>query len=60
VLRVIEENPLQVLRHVDRVYLFQGGVVQRELAASELLADESLQAVFFGATTDAVEDARRA
>jgi hypothetical protein len=41
------------------VYLFQGGVVQRELAASELLADESLQAVFFGATTDAVEDARR-
>jgi branched-chain amino acid transport system ATP-binding protein len=60
VLWVIEENPLQVLRHVDRVYLFQGGVVQRELAASELLADESLQAVFFGATTDAVEDARRA
>jgi branched-chain amino acid transport system ATP-binding protein len=51
VLWVVEENPLQVLEYVDRVYLLQGGVIERELAASELLADESLQDLFFGTQT---------
>ena len=49
VLWVIEESPLQILGHVDRVYILQAGAIERELPAAELLHDEALQAVFFGA-----------
>jgi ABC-type branched-subunit amino acid transport system ATPase component len=52
---VIEENPLQVLEYVDRVYLLQAGVIERELAARELLADESLRELFFGADGETAE-----
>jgi ABC-type branched-subunit amino acid transport system ATPase component len=52
VLWVVEENPLQVLEHVDRVYMMQAGVVERELAAEELLGDQTLQELFFGVHTD--------
>jgi branched-chain amino acid transport system ATP-binding protein len=52
VLWVVEENPLQVLEHVDRVYMMQAGVVERELAAAELLGDQTLQELFFGVDTD--------
>jgi branched-chain amino acid transport system ATP-binding protein len=52
VLWVIEENPLQVLHHVDRVYLMQGGVIEQQLTAQELLSDESLREVFFGAAVE--------
>jgi branched-chain amino acid transport system ATP-binding protein len=48
VLWVIEENPLQILHHVDRVYLIQGGVIERQMPAAELLADDSLRELFFG------------
>jgi branched-chain amino acid transport system ATP-binding protein len=53
VLWVVEENPLQVLRHVDRVYFLRAGVIQREFSAAELLDDESLQALFFGSEAGA-------
>ncbi len=52
VLWVVEENPLQVLEHVDRVYLMQAGVIERELSADELLGDRTLQELFFGVETD--------
>jgi branched-chain amino acid transport system ATP-binding protein len=52
VLWVVEENPLQVLEHVDRVYMMQAGVIERELAAEELLADRTLQELFFGVETE--------
>ena len=50
VLWVVEESPLQILEHVNRVYLLQSGVIARELEARELLENESLQELFFGAT----------
>lgn len=59
VLWVIEENPLEVLQYVDRVYLLQAGVIQRELAAVELLRDESLQELFFGTQADSASAAER-
>jgi ABC-type branched-subunit amino acid transport system ATPase component len=52
VLWVVEENPLQILEHVDRVYMMQAGVIERELAADELLGDSTLQELFFGVETD--------
>jgi branched-chain amino acid transport system ATP-binding protein len=52
VLWVVEENPLQVLEHVDRVYMMQAGVIERELAAEELLGDRTLQELFFGVETE--------
>lgn len=48
VLWVIEENPLEVLPVVDRVYVLNSGSVQAEMAADALLADNSLQRLFFG------------
>jgi branched-chain amino acid transport system ATP-binding protein len=50
---VVEENPLQVLQHSDRVYMMQAGVMQRELAAGEVLAEGALEQLFFGAETPA-------
>lgn len=49
ILWVIEENPLEILPHVDRVYVLNGGVIQAEMPASRLIADEALQDLFFGA-----------
>lgn len=48
VLWVVEEDPLQILPHVDRVYVMGAGVVQAEMPARELLADEALHSLFFG------------
>ena len=48
ILWVIEENPLEVLQHVERVYILQSGLIERELTAEELLKDEALQDLFFG------------
>jgi ABC-type branched-subunit amino acid transport system ATPase component len=48
ILWVIEENPLEILRHCDRVYLMQGGVFTHELQPDEILSSESLQQLFFG------------
>jgi ABC-type branched-subunit amino acid transport system ATPase component len=48
ILWVVEEDPLQILPHVDRVYVLGAGVIQAEMPASQLLADESLQRLFFG------------
>lgn len=48
ILWVIEDNPLQVLDHVDRVYIMGAGAVEREVGARELLADRSLRDMFFG------------
>lgn len=49
ILWVIEENPLEILRHCDRVYLMQGGVFHHVLRPEELLSDQALQELFFGA-----------
>ncbi|MDD9207957.1 ABC transporter ATP-binding protein [Georgenia sp. 10Sc9-8] len=48
ILWVVEENPLQILKHSDRVYLMQGGVMRRETSAAAMLADEGLRELFFG------------
>lgn len=50
ILWVIEENPLLVLPYVDRVFLVQGGVVANEMDAQDLLGDDSLKELFFGAS----------
>lgn len=49
ILWVIEEDPLLILPHVDRVYVLNAGTVQAEMPAHELMADEALQSLFFGA-----------
>ena len=48
ILWVIEENPLEVLPYVDRVYVLNSGAIQAEMAADELLSEGALQALFFG------------
>jgi ABC-type branched-subunit amino acid transport system ATPase component len=49
ILWVIEEDPLLILPHVDRVYVLNAGIVQAEMDATELMRDTSLQSLFFGA-----------
>jgi ABC-type branched-subunit amino acid transport system ATPase component len=51
ILWVIEEDPLLILPHVDRVYVLNAGTVQAEMAAGDLMADTSLHALFFGTET---------
>lgn len=48
ILWVIEEDPLLILPHVDRVYVLGAGTVQAQMPAHELMADASLQSLFFG------------
>ena len=48
ILWVIEENPLEVLPFVDRVYVLNNGAIRAETAAEELLSEEALRALFFG------------
>jgi branched-chain amino acid transport system ATP-binding protein len=49
VLWVIEENPRQIIQHVDRVFVLQAGVIRQESRAEELLASGSLEQLFFKA-----------
>lgn len=51
ILWVIEENPLEVLPVVDRVYVLNNGSIQAEMPATDLLSDDSLHQMFFGAKT---------
>ena len=51
ILWVIEEDPLLILPHVDRVYVVNSGSIQAEMPAAELMADTSLHALFFGIET---------
>jgi ABC-type branched-subunit amino acid transport system ATPase component len=48
ILWVIEENPLEVLPAVDRVYVLNNGSIQAEMPAADLLSDDSLHRMFFG------------
>ncbi|MGH8872439.1 MAG: ABC transporter ATP-binding protein [Acidimicrobiia bacterium] len=48
ILWVIEENPLDVLPFVDRVYVLNNGAIRAETAAEELLSEDALRALFFG------------
>jgi ABC-type branched-subunit amino acid transport system ATPase component len=48
ILWVIEENPLEVLPVVDRVYVLNNGSIQAEMPAADLLSDDSLHRMFFG------------
>lgn len=52
VLWVIEENPLQILKHVDRAYLMQAGVVDGEVEQSLLVDEEAMREYFFGVAGD--------
>jgi ABC-type lipopolysaccharide export system ATPase subunit len=45
---IIEENPLEVLPYVDRVYVLSNGTVRAETAAEDLLSEEALRTLFFG------------
>jgi ABC-type branched-subunit amino acid transport system ATPase component len=48
ILWIIEENPLEVLPYVDRVYVLSNGTVRAETAAEDLLSEEALRSLFFG------------
>lgn len=48
ILWIVEENPLEVLPFVDRVYVLNNGTIQAEMTAEELLVEGSLQDLFFG------------
>ncbi len=48
ILWIVEENPLEVLPFVDRVYVLNNGTIRTEMAADALLLDDSLQDLFFG------------
>jgi ABC-type branched-subunit amino acid transport system ATPase component len=48
ILWVIEENPLEVLPFVDRVYVLNNGAIRAETSADELMSEEALSALFFG------------
>jgi branched-chain amino acid transport system ATP-binding protein len=48
ILWIVEENPLEVLPFVDRVYVMNNGTIRAEMAADALLLDGSLQNLFFG------------
>jgi branched-chain amino acid transport system ATP-binding protein len=49
VLWVIEENPRQIIKHVDRVFVLQAGVIRQEAGPEELLESDSLEELFFKA-----------
>ena len=40
--------PMEILKHCDRVYLMNGGVVHRELEAGAQFDDHTLRQLFFG------------
>jgi len=48
VLLVVEENPLQVLPYVDRVYVLRAGAIQAAMTADEILGRDDLEMLFFG------------
>lgn len=48
ILWIIEENPLEVLPYVDRVYVLSNGTVKAETKAEDLLSEEALRTLFFG------------
>jgi ABC-type branched-subunit amino acid transport system ATPase component len=48
ILWIIEENPLEVLPFVDRVYVLNNGSIRAETAGEELLSEEALRTLFFG------------
>jgi len=45
---LVEQNATQALQRADRAYVMEGGRVVREGAASELLDDESIRAIYLG------------
>jgi branched-chain amino acid transport system ATP-binding protein len=49
VLWVIEENPRQIIGHVNRVFVLQAGVITQESTSQDLLESESLEELFFKA-----------
>lgn len=48
ILWIIEENPLEVLPYVDRVYVLNSGVIRAEMEPEEVLSHDRLQELFFG------------
>ena len=48
ILWVVEEDPLLILPHIDRVYVLNAGAIQAEMPAAQLMADTSLHQLFFG------------
>jgi ABC-type branched-subunit amino acid transport system ATPase component len=45
---VVEENPLEVLAHADRVYLMANGLVAKTSTGRELLDDKDFDRLFLG------------
>lgn len=52
VLWVVEENPLEILRHADRTYIMRNGIIEREVLSTDFLNDEALRDLFFGVESD--------
>ncbi|MEK3990233.1 MULTISPECIES: ATP-binding cassette domain-containing protein [Robertmurraya] len=45
---VVEENPKEVLKHADRVYLMDSGLIKMERTGKEFLEKENLEELFLG------------
>jgi ABC-type branched-subunit amino acid transport system ATPase component len=45
---VVEENPKDVLKHADRVYLMDSGIIKMERTGKEFLEEENFEQLFLG------------
>lgn len=45
---VVEENPKEVLKHADRVYLMDSGIIKMERTGKQLLEEENFEELFLG------------
>ena len=48
VIWVVEENPTEVLKHADRVYLMDSGIIKMERTGKQFLEEENLEELFLG------------
>ena len=45
---VVEENPKEVLKHADRVYLMESGIIKMERSGKQFLEEENFEELFLG------------
>ncbi|MEH7013142.1 ABC transporter ATP-binding protein [Neobacillus niacini] len=45
---VVEENPKEVLKHADRVYLMDSGIIKMERTGKQFLEEENFEELFLG------------
>lgn len=48
VIWVVEENPKEVLKHADRVYLMDSGIIKMERTGKQFLEEENFEELFLG------------